>query len=90
MKRLFLALVILSAASAVTGAFRTATLHLRHEAAAGREAWLAQTQLVVRTRSERFEIEEKIRELKSDLEAQPRAAGSASPATLIATNGAAL
>jgi hypothetical protein len=89
MKRLFLALVILSAASAVTGAFRTATIQLRHEAAAGREAWLAQTQLVVRTRSERFEIEEKIRELKSDLEAQPRAAGSASPATLIATNGAA-
>ena len=90
MKRWFLALSILSAALAGTGAFRGATTRLRQEMAAGYEAWRIQTQLVVQARSERVALEEHIRQLKSDLDSRNRAAGAPLAATaLIATNGAA-
>jgi len=56
MKRWFLALSILSAALAGTGAFRGATTRLRQEMAAGYEAWRIQTQLVVQARSERVAL----------------------------------
>ncbi len=90
MKRLFLALAVFSAGSAVFCAFLGTTTRLRRETATGREVWLAQTQLVARAGSERVDVEEHIRYLEQVLEAQQRVAGSPSPAAaFIPTNGTA-
>jgi hypothetical protein len=88
MKRIFLTLTILVAGASAFCAFHYSAARIRNDAADGRDAWLAQTQLLARTQIQRTELTTRIRELKQDLFSR---SGGGTPdselARLIATNG---
>lgn len=86
MKRLVLALSILAAEASLFCALQYSTVQSRNESAAAREAWLAQTQLLTRTQTQRAELRQRIVELKRSLATKTHGTSKSPLADLVLTN----
>lgn len=86
MKRLFLAVMLLTAGTSVFCALLGSTRQFRQQSATGREAWIAETQSVAQARIELSTRTERLRELRGSLSAQPRIENASDLTAMLATN----
>lgn len=86
MKRILLAVLILTAGTSVFCALQSSTRQFRQQSATGREAWIAETQSVAQARIELSTRTERLRELKESLSAQPRIEIASDLTAMLATN----